>query len=173
MRIEECQIRGFVPSRQVLCFQYMRRTTATNSVSNIWEGPQLLMYNARQTRATAGQRKRHRLPDSSPPWLGYLRGSEVTFQISSHKHDDVIAQGLRTVPCFNLKDPPACGVHRVIIKAIGIPILVQYIFDIYCLFSRHPVRSCIEDFWRKKGKRKQNNDKMSFNWCADSFFPPV
>lgn len=112
------------------------------------------MYNARKTRAIAGQRKRRRLPDSSPPWQGYLRGSEVTFQISSHIHDDVIAQGLRTIPCFDLKDPPACGVHRVIIKAIGIPILVQYMFDIYCLFRRHPVRSCIEDFWRKKKKKE-------------------
>ena len=84
----------------------------------------ILVYNARKKNVTAEKRKGQRLPCSSLPWLEYLRGSEVTLQKAGGKHDDLIAQGLRTVPCFDLQDTPACGFHRVIVKAIGIPIPV-------------------------------------------------
>lgn len=109
---------------------------------------------------TAGQRDRGRLIVLHLEVLGYLRGSEVTLQEAGHKHDDLVAQSLRTIPRFDLQDTPACGVHRVIIKAIGIPTLVQHIFDMHCLFSRYPVHSCIGDFWKK---RQGNNARMPFN----------
>ena len=84
----------------------------------------ILVYNARKKNDTAEKRKGQRLPCSSLPWLGYLRSSEVALQKAGGKHDDLVAQGLRTVPCFDLQDTPACGFHRVIVKAIGIPIPV-------------------------------------------------
>lgn len=68
----------------------MRRTSATNVQMSGSKG------------YTVGQSQRKRWPDSSPPGLWYLRGSEVTLQKAGHKHDDLVAQGLRTIPCSDL-----------------------------------------------------------------------
>lgn len=91
-----------------------------------------------------------RIQEPQSKGMGHLQSCEVALEVASHKHDDLIGQGLRAVPSSDLQDAPACGFNGVIVEAVGVPILVQYPLDFHCLRFREPVCSCTVDSCGKR-----------------------